>query len=144
MIAVGARSRKLVYGESALLLLGFLPQELWCNLIGLPQAVCAAWYTKMLLLLFICYLLFVLKLCLATHLINPFIQSQALMDHFPYGAVAYYIERCSIICKSHYVELIYKCIHYLLLIHSICIKLCTSLMVYNTYFSFVFVCELGV
>lgn len=40
MIAVGARSRTLVYRENALLFLGFLPQELWHNSVGLPQSVC--------------------------------------------------------------------------------------------------------
>lgn len=68
------------------------------------------------------------------------------MDHSPCEAVAYYIERCNVICKLHYVELIYKCIHYLLQIqiHNICIKLCPNLMVYNIYLSFVFVFGLGI
>lgn len=45
----------------------------------------------------------------------------ALMDHSPYGAVAYYTEECNILCKSHNIEFMHTWIRYLLHIQMHCV-----------------------
>lgn len=64
----------------------------------------------------------------------------ALMDHSPYGAVAYYTEGCNILGKSHNIEFMHTSIY--------CTYRCTvseyqtvgpDFMVCSTYLSFGFV-----
>lgn len=112
-----------------------LPQGLWHNSTGLPQSVyaecckSAIWWWYFCYLSVSCYLF--LCFFFSCYMLNKAMHSRseawmALMDHSPYGAVAYYTEGCNILCKSHNIEFMYTWIRYLLHIQMHCVWVSNS------------------